>query len=361
MTEYIAFYLPQYHPIPENDKWYGKGFTEWTNVAKARRLYKGHYQPHIPADLGFYDLRVQETRREQAKLAQKYGITAFCYWNYWFGNGRQLLEKPLWDVYADKEITLPFCIGWANHSWEKKQWDNNSAHNELLMEQQYLGEEDYKRYFYTYLPIFKDDRYYKVEGRLFFIIYCPLESDEIRRFINVWRKLADIEGLPGFYFVGKDMSSRNIQKIIDVGCDAVFDDNTLNIHHEQSMITKVRLAFGRKVLGRPTVFQYKDAIKYMINDWSRDERVIPVIAPNWDHSPRSGNNAVILHDCHPKYFARLIKTANKAIAQKPEGKRQVIIKSWNEWGEGNYLEPDLKYGLGYLEAIRNSLQGSNND
>lgn len=351
MTEYIAFYLPQFHPIPENDAWYGKGFTEWTNVAKAKQLYRGHYQPHVPADLGFYDLRVRETRREQAKLAQEYGIAAFCYWNYWFGNGKQLLEKPLWDVYNDKEITLPFCIGWANHSWEKKQWDSHSS-NELLIKQEYLGEEDYKKYFYTYLPIFKDDRYFRVDGKLFFIIYCPLETPEITVFINTWRKLAKAEGLGDFYFVGKDMSSRNISKILDVGCDAVFDDNTLNIHHERSLPTKIRLAASRKLFGRPTVFKYKEAIKYMLNDNAKDEHVIPVIAPNWDHSPRSGRNAMILHDCDPKYFKLLVEAANEAVSNKPLTKRQVIIKSWNEWGEGNHLEPDLKYGLGYLEAIK---------
>lgn len=357
MIEYIAFYLPQYHPIPENDRWYGKGFTEWTNVAKAKPLYRKHYQPHVPADLGFYDLRVQETRREQAKLAQNYGITAFCYWNYWFGNGKQLLEKPLWDVYHDKEITLPFCIGWANHSWERKQWDNDASHNELLMEQQYLGKDDYTNYFYTYLPLFKDDRYYKVDGKLFFIIYCPLDSECIKEFIITWRKLANKEGLPDFYFVGKDMSSRNIQKILDVGFDAVFDDNTLNIHHEQKIFTKIRLAIGRKIFNHPTVFQYKDAIKYMLNDWSKNEKVIPVIAPNWDHSPRSGKNAMILHNCEPKFFGKLVNNVSKIVRQKPKGKQQVIVKSWNEWGEGNYLEPDCKYGLGYLEEIKKSIEG----
>ena len=197
MARFITFYLPQYHPIDENNQWYGKGFTEWTNVAKARPLYKGHYQPHIPSDLGFYDLRLKEVRREQARLAQNNGIDAFCYWNYWFGNGKQLLEMPIWEVYADKEITLPFCLAWANHSWEKKMWDKKGT-NELLIEQQYLGEDDYERYFYTMLPLFKDERYFKVNGKLFFIIYNPLESNEIKKFIQLWRKLALREKLGGF-------------------------------------------------------------------------------------------------------------------------------------------------------------------
>lgn len=357
MIEYIALYLPQFQPNDDNDRWYGKGFTEWTNVAKAKKLYKGHYQPHIPADLGFYDLRVKETRQAQAKMAQDYGISAFCYWTYWFGGGKQLLEKTIWDVYNDKEITLPFCLAWANHSWEKKQWDKNGS-NELLVEQKYLGEKDYTEFFYNYLPVFKDERYYKVDGKLFFIIYSPLENEEIKNFINVWRKLAIKENLSDFYFVGKDMSARNIDNIKNVGCDAVFDDNTLNIHHELSMPTKIRLYIDRKIFKRPTIFKYKDAIEYMITEDEKREDVIPVVAPNWDHSPRSGNNGFILDSCEPKFFSRLLKKASDAVSGKPESKKQVIIKSWNEWGEGNHMEPDLKYGHGYLEAVKKSLEGT---
>lgn len=355
MTRYITFYLPQFHPIIENDKWYGKGFTEWTNVAKAKPLFRGHYQPHIPADLGFYDLRVRETRRQQAKLAQESGIEAFCYWNYWFGDGKQLLEMPIWEVYKDKEITLPFCLAWANHSWEKKMWDKKGS-NQMLMEQKYLGEKDFTKYFYTMLPIFKDKRYFKVNNRLFFIIYNPLESDQITTFINLWNKLAQKEGLEGFYFVGKDADCRNREKILKVGCNAIYDDNVLNIHHHLSMIKKIKLAFERKILKRPTVFKYKDAIKYMITNNSSREDVIPVIAPNWDHSPRSGSNAMILDDCKPALFEKIVKQASISVKNKPKDEQIVIIKAWNEWGEGNHLEPDLKYGNGYLEALKKSIQ-----
>ena len=354
MTEYIALYLPQFQPNPENDVWYGKGFTEWTNVAKAKPLYHGHYQPHIPADLGFYDLRVKETRRAQAEMAQNYGITAFCYWTYWFGAGKQLLENTIWDVFNDKEINLPFCLAWANHSWEKKQWDKN-GNNELLVEQKYLGVEDYTDFFYNYLPLFKDNRYYKVDGKLFFIIYSPLASPEIKIFIQTWRDLAVKEKLDGFYFVGKDMSAQNIDKIKQLGCDAIFDDNTLNIHHELPIYEKIRLYFDRKYLKRPTVFKYKNAIRYMITEAEKREDVIPVVAPNWDHSPRSGNKGLILDSCEPKYFYELLKTTMSILKNKSESHRQVIIKSWNEWGEGNHVEPDLKYKHGYLEAIKQSL------
>lgn len=351
MAEYIALYLPQFHPIPENDAWYGKGFTEWTNVAKARPLYRNHYQPRVPADLGFYDLRLKEVRRAQAKMAEEYGVSAFCYWTYWFEKGKQVLEKPLWEVYHDNEIALPFCIAWANHSWEKKQWDKN-GNNQILMEQKYLGIEDYTAFFYNYLPIFKDKRYYKVDGKLFFIIYSPLANEEIKTFIFTWRQLAKKEQLPDFYFVGKTMSGVNIDKILAVGCDAVFDDNTLNIHHELNMFNKIKLMLGRKVLKRPSVFKYKDAIKYMITANEKREDVIPVIAPNWDHSPRSGSNALILDDARPEYFGKLLARVQNVLQDKDPNKRQVLIKSWNEWGEGNYMEPDLKYGKGYLEILK---------
>lgn len=351
MAKMIALYLPQYHPIPENDEWYGKGFTEWTNVAKAKPLFKNHYQPHVPADLGFYDLRLQETRREQAKMAETYGVDAFCYWNYWFGNKRQLLEMPIWEVFKDKEIKLPFCLAWANHSWEKKMWDKN-GNNTLLMEQLYLGEEDYKNYFYTMLPLFKDDRYFKVGDKCFFVIYNPLGSDEIPNFIKLWRKLAEKEGLGGFYFVAKDSACRMKEKIINLGFDAVYDDNTFNIHHELPLLKKLCLYFQREILKYPTVFQYKDAVNYMVTQDAYKSDVIPCIAPNWDHSPRSGKNAILLHDCKPKYFAKAIAKAIDAVKNKKEEEQLIMIKSWNEWGEGNHLEPDLKYGLGYLEAIK---------
>ena len=351
--QYIAFYLPQFHPIPENDKWYGKGFTEWTNVAKARPLYPGHIQPHIPSELGFYDLRLRETRQNQADLAKKYGISAFCYWTYWFGNGEQVLEKPLWDVYNDISINFPFCIAWANHSWEKKMWDKK-GNNEVIFEQKYYGVEDYKSFFYNYLPIFKDKRYYRYNGKLFFIIYSPLESKEISLFIRTWRELSQKEGIEDFYFVGKDSACRNIDKILEAGLDAVYDDNVINIHHNLSIIKKSILYFTRNILHFPTIFSYKNAIKYMLTKDSYREDVIPVVCPNWDHSPRSGRNSIILHNSKPSYFYKLLMNVRKIVKNK--NNKLVIIKSWNEWGEGNYLEPDLQYGRKYLEAVKKSLE-----
>lgn len=353
----IAFYLPQYYPNETNDKWYGEGFTEWTNTAAAKPLFPGHYEPHIPADLGFYDLRVEETRRAQAKMAQEYGIEAFCYWTYWFGDGVQELDMPIWKVYEDKEITLPFCLGWANISWEKKLWNKNAKGNPIIIEQKYLGAEDYEKFFYKMLPLFRDPRYVRVDGKLFFIIHYPLDNkEEIRHFIKLWRELAKKEGLGDFFFAGADFASRNKSKIMELGFDAIYNRDVINIHHNLSIFSKIALAIGRSVFKMPTVFKYKNAIKHMIIDDCKNRDVIPVIAPNYDHSPRSGRNAILLSDSKPEYFKKLLKRAKEVVSGKPEELQIVIVQSWNEWGEGNHLEPDRKFGRGYLEAVKEVLE-----
>ena len=196
MARFIAFYLPQFHPTPENDEWWGKGFTEWKNVVKARPLFRGHEQPKIPSDLGFYDLRVPEVREEQARLAKEAGIEAFCYWHYWFGNGKRLLERPFNEVLESGKPDFPFCLAWANHSWYKKLWDPNAPKKDILLaEQTYPGVEDYVNHFKTLLPAFKDKRYLKVDGKLFFVLYSINDFKDVSLFINTWRTLAKENGL----------------------------------------------------------------------------------------------------------------------------------------------------------------------
>lgn len=353
MARIIAFYLPQYHPIKENDEWYGKGFTEWRSVASAKQLFKGHYQPHIPADLGFYDLRLKQVLLDQVDMANKYGVDGFCYWHYWFGRGKELLEQPFKTLLSDKTINIEFSLAWANHSWAKKQW-SNKVKDELLVEQEYLGERDYEEHFYAYLEAFKDSRYIKVDNKPLFIIYEPLDSDRIEQFIVSWRALAQKEGLNDFYFVGHDINGRNKDKILGIGFDAVYDDRMLEINNHQNSVMKAIRKMRREVFHKPSVFEYKEAIKYMVSSDSINENVIPTIVPNWDHSPRSGGKGIILNHCEPSYFEMLAKKAINNVKNKPVDKQIVLIKSWNEWGEGNYLEPDMKYGKGYLEAICNA-------
>lgn len=358
MARFIAFYLPQYHPTPENDKWWGTGFTEWTNVARAKKLYKRHYQPKIPADLGFYDLRLSENREAQAKLASEYGVEAFCYWHYWFGNGKRLLQRPFEEVVKIGKPNFPFCLAWANHSWAKKQFDKNGT-QEMLIEQTYPGDDDFILHFNTMLPAFKDERYVKVNGKLLFVIYNPLDDPSIKRFMEIWKELAFQNGLSGFYFVGKTDKGRCKQEILDWGYDAVYNDSVLNVHHHQSLLYKIFLEIRARFLHYPKIFKYKDAVKYMISNTAREETEIPVIAPNWDHTPRSGANGILLDKCEPQYFKWLVKKAISMVSSKPKEKQIVFIKAWNEWGEGNYMEPDLKYGRGMLEALKEAIKEMN--
>ena len=354
---FIAFYLPQYHPIPENNKWWGTGFTEWVNVAQARPLFKGHEQPHIPADLGFYDLRLPEIRKQQAELAKEAGLAAFCYWHYWFGNGKQLLEMPFNEVLKSGEPDFPFCLAWGNHTWSKKQWEpKNPEKDVVLIKQTYPGEDDYIAHFKSLLPAFTDKRYLKVNGKLFFVIYSTDDFEDLPRFINTWRRLAKENNLNDFYFVAQDSDCRRKEEILSYGFDAIFDNNVLNIHHHLSFAKKVWLHICRNYLHRPSLFKYKDAIRYMVTDNAKKRDVIPTIAPNWDHSPRSAHKGMILTHCKPKYFQQVAEMAIDAIKDKPEDEQIVMIKSWNEWGEGNYMEPDLKFGHGYLQALRNAIE-----
>ncbi|MFT3902301.1 MAG: glycoside hydrolase family 99-like domain-containing protein [Niabella sp.] len=355
MARFIAFYLPQFHPTNENDKWWGKGFTEWHSVVRAKPLFWGHKQPHLPADLGFYDLRLEETRIAQAELARKSGIEGFCYWHYWFGNGKRLLERPFNEVLTSGKPDFPFCLGWANHSWEKKLWDKNGT-SEVLIEQTYPGEDDYINHFNAVLPAFLDKRYIKVNDKPLFVIYHPGGSPEIPKFIATWRKLAKQHGVNDIFFVAKDNDSRAKENILAMGFDAIYNLDHINIHHHLNLVKKIWLYICREWLKIPTVFEYKDAINYMVTDKSYDRDVMPSIAPNWDHSPRSGRRAIILQNSRPDYFKKVVHSALKSVANKPKDEQIVFLVSWNEWGEGNYLEPDTEFGHGYLHALRDAVE-----
>jgi hypothetical protein len=355
MARFIAYYLPQFHTTPENDKFWGKGFTEWTNLAIARPLFLGHKQPHIPADLGFYDLRIPAIREEQARMAKEAGIEGFCYWHYWFGNGKRMLERIFQEVAESGKPDFPFCLAWANHSWERKSWDKNGK-SETLIKQTYSGEEDYIKHFYSLLPAFKDDRYIKINGKLFFEIYQPLHFSDVSNFIKIWQRLAKENDLDGFYFVGQDIDCINEKKIMDLGFDAICNNNTLNIHRQSNTFLKGVLWIGRKWFRIPSVFKYKNAIKYMITDDCKKNNVIPLIAPNWDHSPRSGRKGIILHKSKPEYFGKVVRMALDIVKDKTKDEQLIMIKSWNEWGEGNYMEPDLEFGHGYLDALKNNIK-----
>ena len=364
----LALYLPQFHPIPENDEWWGKGFTEWTNVAKAKPLFKGHYQPKIPTDLGFYDLRMSEVREEQAKLAKEAGIEGFCYWHYWFGNGRRLLERPFNEVVSSGKPDFPFCLCWANHSWSNKTWKQSKSRfeeNSLLMEQLYPGEDDYRNHFYALLDAFKDDRYIRVDGKPVFFIFNS-HFPEVTEFLKVWRTLAKENGLGDFHFVGMLYTAslkstttvkERIDEIMSLGFDAVNTIGNTKAELEVGKAKSYTHAAISKFLKYDTVIKYKqeDIDKHMFSEEDKLDYVYPTVMPNWDRSPRCGKACVIYTDSTPEVFEKHVKDAINLVKDKPVDHRIVTIRSWNEWGEGNYMEPDLKYGHGYLDAMKSAL------
>lgn len=359
----IAFYLPQFHPIPENDAWWGKGFTEWTNVAKARPLFRGHYQPHLPADLGFYDLRVPETRIAQAEMARKYGIEAFCYWHYWFA-GRRLLERPFNEVLRSGQPNFPFCLAWANETWSGI-WYGRS--DRILVEQTYPGLDDYRAHFYALLDAFGDDRYAKIEGKPIFLVFRPANLPESWQFTDCWRELAQRAGLKGIYFVGLASPTWCPE---EHGFDAsVVDSVRLAVsrlgYSPGPRRDKVAAALQRigatflcaPACDRPRAYSYRKALSYALPDLGISDQRYPCVVPNWDNTPRSGLGGVAFEGSSPDLFAGHLRGAIGQVAHRLLDQRVVFVRSWNEWAEGNHLEPDQKFGHAYLEVVRREVFG----
>ncbi|WP_321518141.1 glycoside hydrolase family 99-like domain-containing protein [uncultured Bacteroides sp.] len=356
----IAFYLPQYHPVPENDEWWGKGFTEWTNVGRAKPLFKGHVQPKIPRDLGYYDLRVPETREQQAELAKFAGIEGFCYWHYWFGNGKQLLNRPFDEVLISGKPDFPFCLGWANHSWKKKTWSDDKK-DKLLIEQQYPGIDDINLHFNTLLPAFKDKRYLKINNRLIFVIWDSINMPDSTLFFETWNKLAIANGLEGFYFVGFTYDKLNVNKILKIGFDSACLDLVQEYYFQKSIFQKSKRKI-KNILGiiTPRIIPYKKYSDLFCRIFETNkENVIPCILPNFDHSPRNKRTAVILTNPSPVLFVKLLKKVLSIQKTKSDDSKELVfVKSWNEWGEGNYLEPDMEFGDSFITELHNYTSSS---
>ena len=364
----IAYYLPQYHTIPENDKWWGKDFTEWTTVKRAVPLFKGHYQPKIPADLGYYNLRQSNVREEQARLAHNAGIEGFCYWHYWFGNGKELLETPFKEVLESGHPDFPFCLAWANESWQRKEWGNTyGKKNTTLIEQQYAGTEDNRQHFESLKKAFADKRYITMDNKPVFIIYKPFKFKEIRNFIKEWNQLIFESGIAEkFYFIAQIDNDKEVAAIKNFGFDAA----TVNIVHRFvqpaykygtffsslcNFIIKIPQNIKRRIYDYPFVLNYSKAIQYITHkEFDIREDIIPTIIPNWDHSPRSGKHNTILRNSSPSLFKVHLNKVFSLVNKKKNN--LVMLKSWNEWGEGNYMEPDIKYGHGYLDVLKECIE-----
>ena len=345
----IAFYLPQFHPTPENNEWWGQGFTEWTNVTKSRPLFIGHSQPRYPTSLGYYDLRVSETRAAQSDLAVTHGISAFCYWHYWFA-GRRILERPFNEVLESGNPSVGFCLGWANQSWTGSWY---GAHKRVLLEQTYPGETDNEAHFNAVLPAFLDSRYIKVNGCPLFYIFQPSSMPNIRQFVMQWQFLAKKHGFKGIYFVG-ERSQLLAGFIPSSGFHEEYGFNATVVTRlpaTESIQSKIHNIFRRKLLGGPNVFRYQAKYKALSDDRPL-VNVYPAIYPNWDHSPRSGRRGIVLTGHTPTKFSNHYEYAMSIGLANKDEEQFVFIKSWNEWAEGNYLEPDRLWGNQFLEVLK---------
>lgn len=346
----IAINLPQFYPFPENDKWWGKGFTEWTNVTKAKPRFRGHYQPHLPADLGFYDLRLKECRLEQQNLAKEYSIHGFCYYHYWF-NGKLIMEKPVEAILNDPEESFPFMLCWANADW-KRNWEAGS--NVVLLEQKYSKDDDEKHFKYL-LPYFKDSRYIRVNGKP---VFCVHRSDLIPNFedmVKRWKMMAKEEGFELYIcrfeaggFIGKDYFTPTI--------DAAIEFQPFNMGEFRQRYHILKRIVGRilkKEFGY-YLFSYKNYVDFKCKQpIEQSYKIYPSIVPCWDNSSRRiGRPFLAFTHSTPKLFKKWFKHVYHSFQPYSEEENFIFINAWNEWAEGCHLEPDQKFGRGFLEAIK---------
>lgn len=352
----VAFYLPQFHSIPENDHWWGPGFTEWRNVARARPLFRGHYQPTLPGELGFYDLRLDETRERQADLAAFAGISAFCYYHYWF-NGKTLLERPLEFNLRRPEPSLPFCLCWANHDWTA-HWAGKSE--EILIKQSYPGWKDHRSHYEYLRRYFEDRRYFTIEKRPILAIFRPRSIPDKSGFVDMLKKWTIEDGFGELYMIGLDEDVT----LLEVGFDAIAP-HSLNIALASYMrgIKRMAQLVRHSALRYPRwVIDYGTLDRHFKNHDCNGLTVIPTVVPNWDNTPRIGRRGLVLSGSTPaKYAAHLRRSIEGMTQANGRRERLVFIKSWNEWAEGNYIEPDVRWGRGWLEATRTVLGEMKND
>lgn len=342
MIKPIAFYLPQFHPVKENSEWWGAGFTEWTNVAKAKPNYEGHYQPQIPKDLGFYDLRMPETLAAQAALAKEYGIYGFCFYYYWF-SGRRILEKPI-DTFIKNKIDMPFCFCWANENWTKR-WDGGN--NEVLLSNEHSVEND-NRIIDDIIPTMQDDRYIRYDGLPLIIVYRPdILADSKKTFAH-WRKQAKAAGLPGLFIAS--VAFYDIFHPSDWGCDALVEFPP-HQYLQNSFASDMPKFTNPEFRGN--IMDYRAVMSTSIDRVHNDFLFFHGTMPSWDNTARRQIDPFIFKNSSPELFEFWLRNQSVKTLEDTQNKEKfVFINAWNEWAEGAHLEPCLKYGHQHLEAVR---------
>ncbi len=337
----IAFYLPQFHPIPENDEWWGRGFTDWVNVSKAVPQFSGHYQPHLPGELGFYDLRLPEIQRRQVELAKNYGIYGFCFYYYWFA-GKRMLERPIDQYLADPSLDLPFCLCWANENWTRR-WDG--AENEVLIRQVH-GEHEYRHFIRDIARYFEDPRYIRVAGRPLLLVYRVDILPNPVGAAQTWREECRRLGLGEIYVAA--VQSFGISDPRPYGFDAAIE---FPPHHLEEAIVHDRVPAASKRRFAGQIFDYTTAAKAMIAHRAEDYTLYKTVMPSWDNTPRKGHKAHVFINSSPRTYKQWLEEAVRySIRALPKDRRFVFINAWNEWAEGTHLEPDQRYGYAYLQA-----------
>lgn len=336
----IAYYLPQYHPIQENDVWWGKGFTEWTNVTKALPRFEGHYQPHLPGELGFYDLRLPQILQRQADMARSHGVYGFCFHHYWF-NGKPLLDAPIRTLMDHKEIDIPFCINWANESWTRR-WDGNEK--DILIEQVYSAENDLT-FAASLEPLLRDPRYIKVDGRPLIMIYRPKLIPNVVATIRRWRAYFKAVGLGNPYLVMAQGFGDRDPRPYEMDAAAGFPP-----HHSGFDLTGIEDQFDKFDLSyNGRIVQYCDMVKIAIANTPQEFRFFPGVCPSWDNEARKPGAGVSFVGSHPAAYGEWLTAACQQVMGNPQpDERLVFINAWNEWGEGAHLEPDRHLGYAYL-------------
>lgn len=352
----LAIYLPQFHPIPENDEWWGKGFTEWTNVTKAKPLFPGHVQPRLPADLGFVDLRLPEVRQAQADMARQYGINGFCYYHYWF-EGRRLIERPFNEVLESGKPDFPFCLCWANETWSRR-WLGEER--EILLKQSY-SMADHERHAEWLSRAFADHRYVRIDGRPLFTIYRPMDIPDLQSAIDTYRRIVDARLGVNPFLVGVDSHKPGLD-FRDLGFDASMNftpqlgliDGVMNDWFSKKKLLN-NLKHGA-ISGKLGMADYGRISQLMWDRRPAHDGWFPSVFVGWDNTPRRGAKGVVMTNGGPEPFARNVRNALELLKARPESSRVLFVNAWNEWAEGNNLEPDQREGRGYLEALQRELQ-----
>ncbi len=353
-TKVLAMYLPQYHEIPENNEWWGKGFTEWTNVKKSKPLYRGHEQPKIPFDGNYYDLSDKNVMRNQMKLAKKYGVDGFCIYHYWF-NGKKLLEKPLEDLLTVDDLELSFCICWANEAWSRT-WDGMEGSKILLMPQEYGGEDEWERHFQYLLQFFRHKNYIKVDEKPVIVIYNSAHIEKRKEMLKKWDDLAVTNGFPGVFVI--NIRRNRLMSEAQFWGDEIADFEphaTLNhlVEYEREQISNTyrgNRRDNRKYLYH--VIDYKKFCDYLVSRYAPGNEGHNLgMFVGWDNTPRRGiETQLIFENNTPDVFEQYFEIQYKRSIER--NNKFLFINAWNEWGEGTYLEPDVKNKMEYLEAVK---------